>query len=167
LRFERSAVFRRLILRLGKGSVTAEPRGARWHVGKNSCFARPQSFAGSALYTVARLPFASVRPMAPLIFSRLTIGVKKIGDDDPRIRIAFSRIARSAWCSASACFRVQARSQARRMNLCPPQTFIGINISHAPQHAWSSSNALMRALRIRIRATNSRVHFERIGPEPV
>src|SRR5258708_19980010 len=27
LRFERSAVFRRLILRLGKGSVTPEPRG--------------------------------------------------------------------------------------------------------------------------------------------
>ena len=61
----------------------------------------------------------------------------------------------------------QVRSQARRMNLRPPQTFIRIDISHAPQHALIEQQRLdSRSPRAHARHKFLRAHFERIRPKP-
>jgi hypothetical protein len=62
----------------------------------------------------------------------------------------------------------QTRSQARRMNLRPPQTFIRIDISHAPQHALIEQQRLdSRAPRPDSRHKFLRIDFQRIGPKPM
>jgi hypothetical protein len=106
--------------------------------------------------------------MAPLIFSRLAFGVKKIGDRRPAHRDCFFQNGPERMVQRFGLLSRQARSQARRMNLCPPQTFIRINISNAPQHA------LIQQQRFDACPPHShprhkffRAHFERIGPEPL
>ena len=117
---------------------------------------------------VARLPFSSIHPMAPLIFSRLAFGVKKIGDRRPAHRDCFFQNSPERVVQCFGLLSRQTPSQARRMNLRSPQTFIRVNIPNAPQYALIQQQRLdpcpphSHSLHKFLRA-----HFQRVGPEPV
>jgi hypothetical protein len=106
--------------------------------------------------------------MAPLIFSRLTFGVKKIGDRRPAHRNCFFQNSPERMAQRFGLLPRQARSQARRMNLRPPQTFIRVNISDAPQHALIEQQRFDACPpHSHSRHKFLRAHFERIGTEPM
>jgi hypothetical protein len=105
--------------------------------------------------------------MAPLIFSRLALGVKKIRDRRPTHRDCFFQNCPERMVQRFGLFSRQIRSQARRMNLRPPQTFIRIDISHAAQHALIEQQRLdSRSPRPYSRHKLLRTDFQRIGPKP-
>jgi hypothetical protein len=105
--------------------------------------------------------------MAPLIFSRLTLGVKKIGDGRPAHRNRFFQNGTERMVQRFGLSSRQVRSQARRMNLCLPQTFVRVNIPHAPQHALIEQKRLhSRPPSPYTRCKFLGAHFERISPEP-
>jgi hypothetical protein len=104
--------------------------------------------------------------MAPLIFSRLALGVKKIGDRRAAHHDRFFQNGTERTVQRFGLFSRQVRSQARGMNLCPPQTLVRINIPDAAQHALIEQQRLhSRPPRPYARDKFLRAHFERIGPE--
>jgi len=106
--------------------------------------------------------------MAPLIFSRLALGVKKIGDRRPTHRDCFFQNCPERMVERFGPLSRQTRSQARRMNLRPPQTFIRIDISHAAQHALIEQQRLdSRSPRPYSRHKFLRTDRQRIGPKPM
>jgi hypothetical protein len=106
--------------------------------------------------------------MAPLIFSRLALGVKKIGDRRPAHHDRFFQDGAERMVQRFSLLSRQVRPQARRMNLCPPQTLVRVNIPHAPQHALIEQQRLHSCPpRPYARYKFLRAHFERIGPEAV
>jgi len=105
--------------------------------------------------------------MAPLILSRLAFGVKKIGDRRPAHRDCFFQNSLERMVQRFGLLPRQARSQTRRMNLRPPQTFIRINISDASQHALIEQQSL-DACPPHSHPCHKflRAHLQRIGTEP-
>jgi hypothetical protein len=73
--------------------------------------------------------------MAPLIFSRLALGVKKIGDGRPAHHDGFLQNGTERTVQRFDLISRQVDPQTRRMNLGPPQTLVRINIPDAAQHA--------------------------------
>src|SRR5947208_10458572 len=73
--------------------------------------------------------------MAPLVFSRLALGIKKIGDGGTP---QYDGLTQDFLQRAPQGFRLpasQLRAELRGMNLRPPQAFIGVNVAHAAEHA--------------------------------
>src|SRR6267154_682211 len=116
--------------------------------------------------TETALPFAPVHPMMPLIFSRLALGVKKIGNRRPARQNCLPQNVLQNTSQHLRLFLVQLRSPPHRMNLGTPQTFVRIDISDSPQHALIQQQRLdMRLPRTNTRRKLLRAHQQRLGPK--
>src|SRR3981189_2303587 len=85
--------------------------------------------------TETALSFASIHPMMPLIFSRLALGVKKIGNRRPARRNCLPQNVLQHSPQHLRLLLAQLPPPPHRMNPGSPQTFVRINISDSPQHA--------------------------------
>src|SRR5260370_15159820 len=113
---------------------------------------------------VTALPFASICPMVPLIFSRLPLGVKKIGNRRPARQNRLPQNVLQDPPQHLRLLRAQLCSPPHGINLCPPQTFIRVNIADAAQHALIQQPRF----NLRVPRTDSRckflsAHQQRIG----
>src|SRR5712671_2583089 len=112
------------------------------------------------------LSFASIHPMVPLIFSRLALGVKKIGNRRPARQNRFAQDILQHPPQHLRLFLAQLRSPPHRMNPGSPQTFVRINISDSPQHALIQQQRLDMCLpRTNARRKLLRAHQQRLGPK--
>src|SRR5690349_22806224 len=84
---------------------------------------------------MAAFPFSTLSPRAPLISSRLALGVEKIGNGGTAHRDGFPQNFLQRATQSFGLLLVQPCSELRRMNLRPPQAFVGINVADAAQHA--------------------------------
>src|SRR6202040_192736 len=84
---------------------------------------------------VAAFSFPPVSPMVALIFSRLAIGVKKIGNRRATHHNGFLKNVLKRLAQRRRLWPAKLGAEARRVNPCAPQTFVGINIADAAQHA--------------------------------
>ena len=73
--------------------------------------------------------------MAPLIFARPAFGVKKIGDGRTAECDGPTQDFLQRATQRSHLFPSQLGPQMRRMNFRPPQAFVGVNVTHAAEHA--------------------------------
>src|SRR4029077_18985810 len=79
------------------------------------------------------LPFASVSAMAPLIFSRLALGVKEIGNGGAARQNGFLQDVLQDLAQRRCLLLGELRALPCRMNLCAPQTFVGVDVADSAQ----------------------------------
>src|SRR4029077_4893239 len=139
--------------RLAPGTkITASPRDNR---------AANRRLAAMALFSLA-----SVCPLAPLIFSRLAFGVKKIGDRRPAQDDRFPQNILQPAAHRPRFFPAELGSQPRWMDPGSPQAFIGIDIADAAQHALVQQERLdPRAAPAKPLGEFFLADFERVGAE--
>jgi hypothetical protein len=104
--------------------------------------------------------------MVPLILARLTVGTQKIGDRRAAHQDGFFQNILKGAMQVCELFPFQCRTEPRGMDLRPPQTLVGIDISDATQET------LIEKKRFDPRAAGSRLldkfldrDFEGIGAE--